>query len=90
MDATLKHTEQFRSLLVAMLGTAVSGFADESTVFMRLAICQQCERFDPMRNRCNICRCKLDDLSASWIRNLRNKLAHRRSRCPLGKWSEVE
>lgn len=65
---------------------AHGGMATGATVEKRLRICQQCDKFRPKQNRCNVCGCKVNDKSGNWLKNLTNKLAYPDQECPLGKW----
>lgn len=79
---------QFFSVLANTLITQRGELASEETVNRRLAICKNCDRFNPKGNSCTVCTCKLSVLHREFRRNLANKLAHKASSCPLRKWGK--
>jgi hypothetical protein len=54
----------------------------------RLAICQECPFFRPVKNRCAVCGCGVR-IDKGFRLNLANKLAHPSSVCPKRKWKAV-
>lgn len=69
--------EQAKNLGKSMVDFAKSGFKieDEKSVEKRLAICNDCDRFDKGASRCLECGCFM-----------RIKAQMSSSSCPLGKW----
>jgi hypothetical protein len=43
----------------------------------RLAICQDCDKFDSTQGRCSVCGCR---------GGLKSWISSESGRCPLGKW----
>lgn len=87
-----KLTKTATEFAAVFLSTLAHGgkFASEQQVSDRLQICNSCPFFLPRENKCNHCRCHLGDLKQKWLSNLVNKLAHKQSACPMGKWGPIE
>jgi len=54
-------------------------FCSDEVVLKRKAICEACDRRDPIPNRCKECGCYLD-----------SKVRFALDACPLGKWRESD
>ena len=89
---TSNLTTRAREFASVVSATLISGgqFADEQQVLDRLQVCNSCPHFVPTENKCSHCRCHLTALADKWLSNLVNKLAHKQSACPMGKWGPIE
>lgn len=50
----------------------------------RLAICLECEKYDPINKECSVCGCNINNR-----RMFMNKLAWADQKCPIGKWDSL-
>lgn len=77
-------------LKLAAKTALVNEKADAETARFRMSVCLQCEKRDPIEERCKVCKCYLEPktkAAKNWnVRHLRNEITH----CPLGKWNDIE
>ena len=61
-------------------------FITEDQILARVAICRECDQFDPVKESCKLCGC-----GCSGASKLANKLAHHASQCPHDppKWVAI-
>jgi hypothetical protein len=79
---------QFFSVLADTLIRQGGELALEESIAKRLEICQACEKFRADTNRCGVCGCRVRSAAVrDLVQNLGNKIAHKASSCPLGKWA---
>jgi hypothetical protein len=67
----------FEVLKHAMSGESL--MCSDEIILQRRAICESCDRRDPIPNRCMECGCYLDP-----------KIQFALDSCPLGKWKETD
>jgi len=65
-------------------------YVDEKTRAVRYGICKGCEKYDPEKDKCQVCGCFMEIKSGAKIHfnpaELRTEVTH----CPLGKWFDKD
>jgi len=84
-ERTPFHTKA-RSYISTLSQHVLNNFAEVPAEVreQRQAICNSCDKRDPVKNACKVCGCKLEKTF------LGDKLAWAVSSCPLGKWSKFD
>ena len=63
---------------------------DATTKAIRWAICKGCEKYDPGRDKCQVCGCYMEIKSGALTHFNPETLEVEITHCPLGKWGDME
>ncbi len=86
-----RRANQGREFFTVLYDTMVregGEMASHETIRKRWLTCTDCRYFVARKNSCAVCGCKLRGVMKGFRYNLANKLAHKASRCPKGKWGK--
>lgn len=63
---------------------------DDETALQRMSVCLQCDKRDPVEQRCKVCGCYLEPKTGAKTNWNVKKTRHEITHCPLGKWDDLE